>query len=88
MKLTLDYNTDTNGYNLSADLDIDIAKDAEALGYALGLTTAIQAFIQTLTENVAPEYRARVWQGMKAVDKEMENNKTWPFDQTKITTRP
>lgn len=81
MNLKVDYTGDNKGFSLAMDLDCDIEKDAEALGYVTSCLFEAAKRLGELMENANPKYRLRMANGVaKSVEQmEKENNPHFPF---------
>jgi len=80
MVLKIEYTTDSKGYSLVSDLDINIEPDAEAVGYAAAMFASCAALFETLMNKADPKYRERLMHGFNKGLSEARQNEIWPFD--------
>jgi len=81
MKLTTNFTGSSSGFDLKMDLDVDIEKDAESLGYMTSILFEAAKRLSELMESANPKYHQRMEIGVaKSVsDMQKEKNPYYPF---------
>jgi hypothetical protein len=81
MKLTINYQTDSKGFQLHIDLEANIKEDAEGLGYILNVLCEANIVLAEFLATASPEYSKRVTKGVlySVEEKKRENNPKYPF---------
>jgi len=81
MNLKVNYNADDKTRSLEMDLDIDISRDAEALGYINMVLFECCTVLARLCKESNPVFHERINRGIRVCiqEKQQENNINYPF---------